>query len=52
MYSGYKYLLIGKALIEDFIEGKEYGVESFVYDGVYVLGVMGKHMTSPPDTLN
>lgn len=42
--------LIGKALIEDFIEGKEYGIESFVYDGqVYVLGVMGKHMTSPPD---
>lgn len=42
--------LIGRALIEDFIEGKEYGVESFVYDEqVYVLGVMGKHMTNPPD---
>lgn len=42
--------LIGKALIEDFIDGKEYGVESFVYDGqVHVLGVMGKHMTNPPD---
>ena len=42
--------LIGRALIEDFIEGKEYGVESFVYDGqVHVLGVMGKHMTNPPD---
>jgi biotin carboxylase len=42
--------LIGRALIEDFIEGKEYGVESFVYDGqVYVLGVMGKQMTNPPD---
>lgn len=42
--------LIGKALIEDFIEGKEYGVESFVYNGqVYVLGVMGKYMTNPPD---
>ncbi|USK38706.1 ATP-grasp domain-containing protein [Cytobacillus firmus] len=41
--------LIGKALIEDFIEGKEYGVESFVYNGeVHVLGVMGKYMTSPP----
>lgn len=41
--------LIGKALIEEFIVGKEYGVESFVYDGeVHVLGVMGKHMTSPP----
>src|SRR5690606_11421841 len=25
--------LIGKALIEDFIQGKEFGVESFVYDG-------------------
>jgi biotin carboxylase len=42
--------LVGKALIEDFIDGKEYGVESFVYDGqVHVLGVMGKYMTSPPD---
>lgn len=42
--------LIGRALIEDFIEGKEYGVESFVYDGqVHVLGVMGKQMTNPPD---
>jgi len=42
--------LIGKVLIEDFIQGKEYGVESFVYNGeVHVLGVMGKHMTTPPD---
>jgi len=42
--------LIGKVLIEDFIRGKEYGVESFVYNGeVHVLGVMGKYMTSPPD---
>ncbi|WP_079528169.1 ATP-grasp domain-containing protein [Halobacillus hunanensis] len=42
--------LIGKALIEDFIEGKEYGIESLVYNGkVYVLGVMGKYMTNPPD---
>lgn len=41
--------LIGKALIEDFIEGKEYGIESFVYNGeVHVLGVMGKYMTTPP----
>src|SRR5699024_2535091 len=39
-----------KALIEDFVEGKEYGVESFVYDGkVHVLGVIGKFMTPPPD---
>ena len=42
--------LMGKALIEDFICGKEYGVESFVYNGeVHILGVMGKYMTSPPD---
>lgn len=42
--------LINRALIEDFIEAKEYGVESFVYDGqVHVLGVMGKYMTNPPD---
>ncbi len=42
--------LISKALIENFAEGKEYGVESLVYDGeVYILGVMGKYMTSPPD---
>ncbi|WP_156573210.1 ATP-grasp domain-containing protein [Bacillus luti] len=42
--------LIGKALIEDFIEGREYGVESFVYDGeINVLGVMGKYMTNPPN---
>lgn len=42
--------LIGKALIEDFIEGREYGVESFVYDGeINVLGVMGKYMTPPPN---
>ena len=42
--------LIGKALIEDFIKGKEYGVEIFVYRGeVFVLGVMEKYMTNPPD---
>ncbi len=41
--------LTNKVLIEDFIEGKEYGVESFVYNGqVHVLGVMGKYMTNPP----
>lgn len=41
--------LIGRCLAEDFIEGKEYGAESFVYDGeVHVLSVMGKHMTPPP----
>ena len=38
-----------KALIEPFITGKEYGIESFVYNGeVNVLGVMKKSMTSPP----
>jgi biotin carboxylase len=42
--------LVGKALIEDFIEGTEFGVESFVYNNeVHVLGVMGKIMTNPPD---
>ncbi|MBW6473095.1 MAG: ATP-grasp domain-containing protein [Anaerolineaceae bacterium] len=42
--------LIGRALIEDFIEGVEFGAESFVYQGhVNVLGVMGKRMTKPPD---
>lgn len=42
--------LIKKALIEDFILGKEYGVESIVLNGeVYVLGIMNKEMTSPPD---
>ncbi|WP_078593646.1 ATP-grasp domain-containing protein [Evansella clarkii] len=42
--------LVGKALIEDFIEGEEFGVESFVYKGeVHILGVLGKKMTSPPD---
>jgi biotin carboxylase len=42
--------IIGKALIEDFICGKEYGVDSFVYNGeIHVLGVMDKYMTNPPD---
>ena len=42
--------LTGKALIEDFVEGVEYGVESFVYKGeINVLAVMEKCMTNPPD---
>ncbi len=42
--------LIKKALIEDFILGKEYGVESFVFNReVSILGIMNKEMTSPPD---
>lgn len=41
--------LTKKALIEDFIEGKEYGVESIVINGEgIVLGIMDKHMTTPP----
>ncbi|WP_449355158.1 ATP-grasp domain-containing protein [Virgibacillus natechei] len=42
--------LAGKCLIEDFVEGQEYGVESLVHNGdTFVLGVMGKYMTTPPD---
>ena len=38
-----------KALIETFITGQEYGVESFVYNGeVFVLGIMKKNMTPLP----
>lgn len=38
-----------RAVAEPFIEGKEYGVESFVDNGViHVLGVMQKDMTEPP----
>lgn len=41
--------LSGKAFIETFIDGEEYGVESFVYnDNIYVLGIMKKDMTLPP----
>ena len=41
--------LTHKALIESFIEGKEYGVESFVYkDEIHVLAIMQKDMTTPP----
>lgn len=39
----------GRAVIEPFVYGKEYGVESFVYKGIVnVLGVMEKRMTMPP----
>lgn len=41
--------LTHKAIIEPFIFGKEYGVESFCYnDEKFVLGVMEKQMTNPP----
>lgn len=41
--------LVHKALVESFIIGEEYGVESFVYDDkVYVLAVMKKWMTKAP----
>lgn len=41
---------IHKGLVEKFISGKEFGVESIVLNGeVHVLGIMGKHMTDPPD---
>lgn len=42
--------LSGKVLIEEFIDGKEYGVEAFVHDGnIFILGIMDKIMTSPPN---
>lgn len=38
-----------KAVVEPFIEGKEYGVESLVHNGaIHVLAVMEKKMTNPP----
>ena len=38
-----------RAVAEPFVEGKEYGVESFVDKGeIHVLGVMQKDMTRPP----
>ena len=41
--------LIGKALIETFVAGKEYGAESMVVnDEIHVLGIMKKFMTEPP----
>ncbi len=39
-----------RAEVESFIDGVEYGAESFVYDGkVTVLAVMRKWMTNPPN---
>jgi biotin carboxylase len=39
-----------KVIVEDFIDGKEYGVESFIYNGdIHVLSVMGKHKTPAPN---
>ncbi|MGI6498423.1 MAG: ATP-grasp domain-containing protein [Oscillospiraceae bacterium] len=39
----------GKALIERFIGGAEYGAEAIVYNGVpFVLAIMKKWMTQPP----
>lgn len=44
-----KVSLSKKVLIETFIIGKEYGVESFVYnEDIYVLGIMEKIMTKEP----
>lgn len=41
--------LTNKATIEPFINGEEYGAESFVLNGeIHVLGVMKKLMTKPP----
>lgn len=41
--------LQNKAYVEDFIEGKEYGVESVVFNNeIHVLCVMNKEMTKPP----
>ena len=38
-----------RAVAEPFVEGKEYGVESFVDNGIiHVLGIMQKDMTLPP----
>ncbi|MDY0100465.1 MAG: ATP-grasp domain-containing protein [Bacilli bacterium] len=38
-----------KALAEDFIVGKEYGVESIVLNGeIFVLSILKKKMTEPP----
>lgn len=44
-----KISLSKKVLVESYINGEEYGVESFVYKGtVYVLVIMKKYMTKPP----
>lgn len=38
-----------RAIVEPFINGREYGVESFVDNGeIYILAVMQKDMTQPP----
>ncbi len=38
-----------RAVAEPFVEGKEYGVESFVEHGeIHILGIMQKDMTTPP----
>ncbi len=38
-----------RAVAEPFVEGKEYGVESFVDNGkIHILGIMQKDMTLPP----
>lgn len=38
-----------RAVAEPFVDGKEYGVESFVDNGeIHILGVMQKDMTMPP----
>jgi len=42
--------MTGKAYIESFIVGQEYGVEAFVVnDEVHVLAILGKLMTPSPD---
>lgn len=41
--------LTHKATVEPFIDGREYGVESYVYHGdIHVMAVMQKWMTKPP----
>lgn len=38
-----------RAVAEPFVDGKEYGVESFVDNGkIHILGIMQKEMTLPP----
>lgn len=40
---------IKSTIVETFIEGNEYGVESFVSEGnIFILGIMKKIMTNPP----
>ena len=40
---------VGSAVIETFVTGQEYGVESFVdEEGIHILCVMQKEMTKPP----